>query len=915
MKRSLFTLAVSVFASVVAAQSTPHDCSTDHVFHEMVQADPSILHNRAALEAEIQEYLLNNPHLRDEQQEITIPLVFHVLHLKGLENISNEQILTAVDLLNRDFAKLNPDTTVVLPMFQDRIGRSNIRFALATIDQYGNCTNGIERIETVQTLYGESFSKTNQWPRAKYMNIWVSRILIGGAAAYALYPGSTEGFAQLWDGIMSLHNYVGSIGTGGTGNSSRTLTHEMGHSMNLSHVWGDTNDPNVACGDDGVLDTPQTRGFQNCNTQLINAARCDRLLFEPHWTTFTFDDVTTSSGTVDPTPVPVVLDTITDVMRTSFEPISAHGVSANSVVNGQFAFSNWPDGALDGNTVYAELTGQRDDQKYYRIVVFPAATDVLKVDTVIVKVSRSADGPRTFALRTGVNNFGSNLPFVTNSFGIINSQSPSVAYFMNDVETSGTVRFVTSGTNTLQPAVYHLYAWNSEAESGSFHVEEVIVRGETAAIENFQNYMDYSGCNIMFTHGQIDRMYAALNSASGQRNMLWTPENLAATGVAPGTEVYCAPEADFYAVVGSSVTNPTVPFNAMSCTNSDVRFMDNSSRAFVTGWNWTFQDGSPATSTERNPVVQFTSPGWKSVTLTASNDQGSSTRTNEYAVFINGDGQNMPAPLMKNFESGVLHPFRGDNHDGNHTSWTVVTGTASQGNRSARLNSGERNLLNVINPDNYGDVDDLVSPVMDLSGLSSTGGQLSFDYHYATYASDTSQLQERMEIRYSTNCGRTWTAFSPAQMTVIDLVTNGNSGNPGNWRTRSINLPQSALADNVAFRFRFTSSPWSGDLYIDNIYVGGPVGINELGPEQTVNLFPNPTEGGFTLQVLGLQDHATTVMIQDLSGATVYTNVFAPRGGQGLQLDARELGLANGMYMLHATNAVGSGTTKLVLGR
>jgi hypothetical protein len=924
MKKPLLTLAVGVLAASVSAQSTQHVCGTDHVYHQMVAANPSILYDRAALEEEIKEFL-KHADLREDQPEVLIPLVFHILHLKGAENISYAQIVNQVELLNRDFATLNADTASVIPAFQDRIGRSKIRFALATKDKYGNCTNGVDRIETVQTMYGEAFSKLNQWPRNKYLNIWVARRLgdlrtESNAAAYALYPSSTDGFMQLLDGIMSRHTYVGNTGTA-AGNDGRTITHEMGHSLNLSHVWGDTNQPGVACGDDGVQDTPQTFGFSGgCPTNnLANAARCDRMAFMPEHNTgiWDFAEVTTTSGSTDPFNPPAVIDTINDALRTSVSAFQAVGVSANSTAEGRFAFSGWGTGAEDGNTSYADLTGERDANKYYQVTLTPAIDQVVKVDTIRMYVRRSLDGPRTFSVRHSLNNYGTNLVIIpgdTSKIGIRGGANANIAYFKQDTDEEFFVRVV-GPAKSVNALNLRFYAWNAEAPEGSFSLDNVRIVGSSDAIENFQNYMDYSSCGIMFTHGQVERMYAALFSTAGQRNELWTPENHVATGVAPGSEVYCAPEADFYAVVGNSLTAPVVPFTPMTCAGTTVRFVDNSHRAMATSWAWTFQDGEPATSSEQNPVVQFSTPGWKTVTLTVANAHGESSKTIENAVFIAGGGTNVTPPFIKGFESNNLYPMTAYNHDHNHTFWQPASNIASTGNRSARLNSGDRNPLDVINPNNYGDIDDLVTPVLNLSSLSSTGGVLSFDYHYATMASDTSQLHERLDIQYSITCGRHWLSFNQPQMSTIDLVTNGNASDPGAWRTRVITLPNATLADNVAFRFKYTSAAYSGDLYIDNIYIGAPVGVEELSDEKPVTLFPNPTEGQFTLQVLGMDHHSTTVMIQDLSGATVYSNVYAPQGSNAVRIDTQALGLANGMYLVVPAPTSLRATTKLIVGR
>ena len=130
------------------------------------------------------------------------------------------------------------------------------------------CTNGITRHYTTKTDWAPSFSNyIYTWDPSKYLNIYVVRTMQSGAAGYTYLPGTASAPA---DAIVVLHNYVGSMGTS-NGFASRTLTHETGHWFNLQHVWGSTNSPNVACGDDGVSDTPVTKGHNSCN---LNSAVC-----------------------------------------------------------------------------------------------------------------------------------------------------------------------------------------------------------------------------------------------------------------------------------------------------------------------------------------------------------------------------------------------------------------------------------------------------------------------------------------------------------------------------------------------------------------------------------------------------------------------------------------------------------------
>jgi hypothetical protein len=201
----------------------------------------------------------------------TIPIVFHILHTGGAENISDAQVKDAVNILTRDFNRLNADTANVVVPFKNIIGDAKTTFQLATRDPNGNCTNGIVRYWDSKTNWVGNFSDyIYSWPSQKYLNIYVVKSMNSGAAGYTYLPGS--GVPAAADAIVILSNYVGSIGTGAVG-LSRAFTHEVGHWLNLPHVWGGTNQPGVACGDDGVSDTPITKGFSSCtinNTNVCN---------------------------------------------------------------------------------------------------------------------------------------------------------------------------------------------------------------------------------------------------------------------------------------------------------------------------------------------------------------------------------------------------------------------------------------------------------------------------------------------------------------------------------------------------------------------------------------------------------------------------------------------------------------------
>lgn len=201
-----------------------------------------------------------------------IPVVFHIIHDDGQENISDEQVRDAIRVLNNDYNKLNADWVTVRPEFLDLVSDVGIEFRLAQRDPQGNCTNGITRTRSDLTYEGDyGMTQLIQWPRNRYMNIWVGASA-SGAAGYTNYPWVLDGSPES-DGIVVKHDYVGSIGTSSTGRS-RVLTHEVGHWLNLPHCWGNSNEPGLEenCSmDDGVADTPLTQGWTSC---ILSGATC-----------------------------------------------------------------------------------------------------------------------------------------------------------------------------------------------------------------------------------------------------------------------------------------------------------------------------------------------------------------------------------------------------------------------------------------------------------------------------------------------------------------------------------------------------------------------------------------------------------------------------------------------------------------
>jgi PKD repeat protein len=294
MKLHLFLLSFSliIFTSLNAQKTRVFDPNNardgenveychQHIKMAELLNDPAYLKANKIGEEEFQQKLRNPV---EKGVVYKIPVVFHVLHSEGLENISDEQIYDAMSILNRDFRKQNPDTALVHPDFQGMPADVEIEFVLATKAPNGVCFKGITRTNSPMSYQGEDGGDqvsaivsgndvyNNAWAGNKYLNIFVCGE-IGGAAGYTTNPG-TWNATSMTNGIWILHNYVGSMGTSNVG-TSRTMTHEVGHWLNLSHPWGSTNNPNLPSNcnsDDDVQDTPECIGVTSCN---LNSNSCN----------------------------------------------------------------------------------------------------------------------------------------------------------------------------------------------------------------------------------------------------------------------------------------------------------------------------------------------------------------------------------------------------------------------------------------------------------------------------------------------------------------------------------------------------------------------------------------------------------------------------------------------------------------
>lgn len=254
--------------------TTKRDCGTEDFYKERIKNDNVFIREERNLENLILEYSRKKQKNKFDfrSTNVTIPVVVHVVYNNEDQNISDAQIQTQIDVLNRDYRRMASEIASGPNAFTSISSDTHFQFALAKRDPNCNPTNGIIRKNTSTSSFSHSNSSSatvrnpvkfnssggdNAWPSDQYLNIWVCN-LSGTLLGYASFP-SEMATRPVEDGVVIDFTCFGSIGTAVSPfNLGRTATHEIGHWLNLRHIWGDdSGEPNnCTSGEDFVSDTP-----------------------------------------------------------------------------------------------------------------------------------------------------------------------------------------------------------------------------------------------------------------------------------------------------------------------------------------------------------------------------------------------------------------------------------------------------------------------------------------------------------------------------------------------------------------------------------------------------------------------------------------------------------------------------------
>ena len=260
MKNIILTLSILVvLSSFIIAQDR---CGTMIYYEQQLQKHPELKDINDAFEERMNQTSLriyDNTSFKTDAV-IRIPVVVHVVYQNAIQNISDAQILSQIDALNRDFNHQNPDSLPDTHPFYNIVGNPDIEFCLATVDENLNPTTGITRSSTTVPHFNldegsadnvkfRAYGGYDAWDQAKYLNFWVCN-LESPVLGYAQFP-STMGADPFADGVVLAYGCFGGIGTATGRPYARTAAHEVGHWLGLRHIWGD-----AICGNDHIADTP-----------------------------------------------------------------------------------------------------------------------------------------------------------------------------------------------------------------------------------------------------------------------------------------------------------------------------------------------------------------------------------------------------------------------------------------------------------------------------------------------------------------------------------------------------------------------------------------------------------------------------------------------------------------------------------
>ena len=278
---------------------------------------------------------------------------------------------------------------------------------------------------------------------------------------------------------------------------------------------------------------------------LLSALLVGSLSFGQVFTaTYTFASVTNATGLTDPTPVP----TAPGMTFGSFAAVNP--VATNSTASGRFSFDNQPVGASNGDNVYANLTGAIDLTNYMQVTVTPNGGTTYTLSGLTFRHQRSGTGVRTYAVRSSVDGYTTNLPAsVSPANAELAVQAGNIFYRVLDATTTGqngsTITLGGSFANLTGPVTFRFYGWNSEGTGGTQSIDDVAISGNVTTLGVAENnisglkvYPNPAKSNLFVTSDNFEAKQVEIYNVLGKMVLSTTVTNAPVNVSALSSGVY-----------------------------------------------------------------------------------------------------------------------------------------------------------------------------------------------------------------------------------------------------------------------------------------------------------------------------------------------------------------------------------------
>ena len=215
--------------------------------------------------------------------------------------------------------------------------------------------------------------------------------------------------------------------------------------------------------------------------------------------TYDFAGVTTTSGLTDPSTVPTAPGITFGQFSAIISATSTAQTGSTGV--GRFSYTNQPVGATNSINTYTTLTGALDPLIYFEVSVTPLAGTTFDLTQITFTSQKSGTGIRTYAVRSSVDGYSTNLPASINPANTeLSVQTGNIFYRnldgTNSAQIGSTITLGTDFTEITSKVTFRFYGWNSEASTGSFSIDNVVISGSTTATNLSVKQNSIAGLNL-----------------------------------------------------------------------------------------------------------------------------------------------------------------------------------------------------------------------------------------------------------------------------------------------------------------------------------------------------------------------------------------------------------------------------------